>query len=125
MATPSDFFEAFDRAARADPEAATLPDAVFRFELAGDGGGAWKLDLRKGTTEGFVHTKGGPEPDATVHVDAANWVALTTGQMNPMRAFMSGKIRVDGDLKLAVNPADNRALARIAAVQCSRLSEDR
>ena len=32
-----------------------------------------------------------------------DWVALTTGEINPMRAFMAGKVRVDGDLKLAVN----------------------
>ena len=103
MATPSDFFDAFERAAVAAPEAATQPDAVFRFELAGEGGGAWTLDLRKGTTERFVFREDAPAPDATIHVDAPNWVALTTGQMNPMRAFMGGKIRVDGDLKLAVN----------------------
>jgi len=35
-ATPSDFFDAFERAAVANREAATLPDAVFRFELTGD-----------------------------------------------------------------------------------------
>ena len=103
MVKPSDFFDAFERAAVADPGAATLPDAVFRFELSGDDGGSWTLDLRKGTASGFVTPEGGPEQDATIHVTADDWVALTTGQMNPMRAFMGGKIRVDGDLKLAVN----------------------
>ncbi len=103
MVKPSDFFDAFERAAVADPGAATLPGAVFRFELSGDDGGSWTLDLRKGTASGFVTREGGPEQDATIHVTADDWVALTTGQMNPMRAFMGGKIRVDGDLKLAVN----------------------
>jgi len=103
MVTPSDFFDAFERAAVSDPEAATLPDAVFRFELSGDGGGAWTLDLRRGTTASFVTRDNSPEQDATIHVDSGDWVALTTGRMNPMRAFMGGKIRVDGDLKLAVN----------------------
>ena len=103
MAAPSDFFDAFERAAKAAPDRATQPNAVFRFELTGDGGGAWTLDLRTGTTTRFVYGEDDPTPDATIYVDAADWVALTTGQMNPMRAFMGGKIRVDGDLKLAVN----------------------
>jgi cytochrome P450 len=103
MTAPCDFFEAFERAAKAAPETATQPDAVFRFELAGEGGGAWTLDLRKGTTTRFVYREDEPDPDATIHVDAVHWVALTTGEMNPMRAFMGGKVRVDGDLKLAVN----------------------
>ena len=103
MVKPTDFFDAFERAALADPNAATLPDAVFRFELSGDDGGAWTLDLRKGTTSGFVTSDSGPDQDATIHVSSEDWVALTTGQLNPMRAFMGGKIRVDGDLKLAVN----------------------
>lgn len=103
MARPSDFFEAFETAAVAEPATATLPNAVFRFELDGDDGGSWTLDLRNGTTAGFVIRENGPAHDATIHAASDDWVALTTGEMNPMRAFMAGKIRVDGDLKLAVN----------------------
>ena len=103
MTQPSEFFDAFERAAAADPSSATQPNAVFRFELRGDGGGTWTLDLRKGTESGFVDRGAEQDPDATIHVAANDWVALTTGRMNPMRAFMGGKIRVDGDLKLAVN----------------------
>ena len=103
MVRPSDFFDAFAEAALAAPEKATLPNAVFRFELSGEDGGTWTLNLRKGTTSGFVTRGDGPEEDATIHVASEDWVALTTGHMNPMRAFMGGRIRVEGDLKLAVN----------------------
>ncbi len=103
MAKPQDFFDAFELAAAAKPDEATQPDAVFRFVLSGEHGGAWTLDLRKGNRARFVTTSDGPTADASIHVDSQDWIALTTGEMNPMRAFMSGKIRVDGDLKLAVN----------------------
>ncbi|MEM7136437.1 MAG: SCP2 sterol-binding domain-containing protein [Myxococcota bacterium] len=103
MATPADFFDAFEQAAEERPETATQPNAVFKFVLSGDEGGTWTLDLRKGTASGFVSPGHGPPEDASIYVDSDDWVALTTGQMNPMRAFMSGRIRVDGDLKLAVN----------------------
>ena len=90
MATPHDFFDAFEEAARADPDAATQSDAVFRFVLSGENGGIWTLNLEKGTRTGFVTKGSGPDPDASIHVAADHWVALTTGDMNPMRAFMSG-----------------------------------
>ncbi|MFA9411338.1 MAG: SCP2 sterol-binding domain-containing protein [Deltaproteobacteria bacterium] len=103
MTTPGEFFVAFEEAARANPVAATQPDAVFKFVLSGEDGGTWTLNLKKGTHSAFVSTGDSPPEDATIHVASDDWVALTTGEMNPMRAFMSGKIRVDGDLKLAVN----------------------
>jgi len=103
MTTPGEFFAAFEEAARANPDAATQPDAVFKFVLSGENGGTWTLNLKKGTQFTFVTTGDGPEEDASIHVTSDDWVALTTGEMNPMRAFMSGKVRVDGDLKLAVN----------------------
>lgn len=113
--SPSHFFQALEQSARNAPESATLPDTVFKFVLAGPNGGAWLVDLTKGKRSQFVvelpqsvsesepPDDGRPIPAATIHVDAADWVAMTTGKMNPMRAFMSGKIRVDGDIKLAVN----------------------
>jgi len=103
MSSPGDFFVAFEEAAEADPNGATQPNAVFKFVLSGDNGGTWTLDLRKGTRSDFVSRGDDPKADASIHVAAADWLALTGGRMNPMRAFMSGKIRVDGDLKLAVN----------------------
>jgi cytochrome P450/putative sterol carrier protein len=103
MTTPGEFFAAFEEAARANPDAATQPDAVFKFVLSGENGGTWTLNLKRGARSTFVSTGDGPEEDASIHVTSEDWVALTTGEMNPMRAFMSGKIRVDGDLKLAVS----------------------
>ncbi|MBT8470655.1 MAG: SCP2 sterol-binding domain-containing protein [Deltaproteobacteria bacterium] len=103
MRTPGEFFAAFEEAARDDPDAATQPDAVFKFVITGDHGGTWTLNLKRGASSPFVTTGDGPKEDASIHVASDDWVALTTGEMNPMRAFMSGKVRVDGDLKLAVN----------------------
>ncbi|MDH3655271.1 MAG: SCP2 sterol-binding domain-containing protein [Myxococcales bacterium] len=103
MHTPGEFFTAFEEAARDNPDAATQPDAVFRFVLSGKHGGTWTLNLKRGASSPFVSTGDGPKEDASIHVASDDWVALTTGEMNPMRAFMSGKVRVEGDLKLAVN----------------------
>jgi cytochrome P450 len=103
MRTPGEFFAAFEEAARDNPDAATQPNAVFKFVLSGEGGGTWTLNLKRGASSPFVSSGDGPKEDASIHVTSEDWVALTTGEMNPMRAFMSGKVRVVGDLKLAVN----------------------
>ena len=103
MTTPADFFETVAKAAAANPEAATAPDAIFQFELTGDNGGTWVLDLKKGKTSDFVSTTANPDAGATIHVDSADWVAMVSGDLDPMQAFMGGKIRIDGDMSLAMN----------------------
>jgi putative sterol carrier protein len=37
-----------------------------------------------------------------VQVSPADLQALLTGQMNPMNAFLSGKLRIHGDMNLAL-----------------------
>ncbi|MDX1412791.1 MAG: SCP2 sterol-binding domain-containing protein [Candidatus Promineifilaceae bacterium] len=66
------------------------------FDLSGDGGGQWnaviddgKFDVNKGSIE---------NPTATLSMDADDFEAMSKGDLNPMMAFMSGKIKVDGDL---------------------------
>ncbi len=66
------------------------------FDLSGDGGGQWnasiadgKLDVEKGSVD---------NPTATLKMDADDFAAMSNGDLNPMMAFMSGKIKVDGDL---------------------------
>jgi putative sterol carrier protein len=71
-------------------------DLTIAFDLSGDGGGQWhaiiadgKLDTGKGSVE---------NPSATLSMDADDFAAMSKGELNPMMAFMSGKIKVDGDL---------------------------
>lgn len=66
------------------------------FDLSGDGGGQWiakiengELDVSKGSVD---------KADATLIMDADDFEAMSKGDLNPMMAFMSGKIKVDGDL---------------------------
>ena len=42
------------------------------------------------------------DADCTIRVDKDDFIALTTGDLNPMMAFMSGKIKVDGDMSVAM-----------------------
>lgn len=71
-------------------------DLTILFNLTGDGGGQWVASISAGKLN---YTKGGVDnPTATLSMDADEFEAMSKGDLNPMMAFMSGKIKVDGDL---------------------------
>ena len=85
---------------RLDPEAAAGLDATIQFDLAGDGGGVWHCTIKDGAcavTEG-AHE----EPTMTVSMEAADYVELIAGSLDGMTAFMSGRLRIAGDMGLAM-----------------------
>lgn len=43
------------------------------------------------------------EADCTIKVDKADFTALATGEMDPMMAFMSGKLKIEGDMSVAMS----------------------
>ncbi len=82
------------------PEKAEGVDAAIQFELSGDNGGNFWLKVQNGTAEAGEGTI--ENPKMTLKAAADDWYAVTTGQMNPMQAFMSGKIKIQGDMGLAM-----------------------
>ncbi|XP_061874494.1 hydroxysteroid dehydrogenase-like protein 2 [Colius striatus] len=74
---------------------------VFQFELSGDGGGTWYIDLKsKGGSAGFGKA---PVPaDVVMSMASADFVRMFTGKLKPTLAFMSGKLRIKGNMSLAI-----------------------
>ncbi len=85
---------------RLDPEAAAGLDAVIQFDLSGEGGGVWHCAIRDGACA--VSEGAHDAPTMTVSMEAADYVELTSGALDGMTAFMSGRLRIAGDMGLAM-----------------------
>lgn len=55
-----------------------------------------------GTGDTNIVSSSGEAADCTVNVSMDDFQALMNGHLNPMSAFMSGKIKVDGDMGVAM-----------------------
>lgn len=98
----ADFFTSIDAAATKDPERATAIDCIYQFNVSGDGGGTYVLNLKAGNTGNFLSTEANPDANCTISVSGEDWAAIVKGEMDAMTAFMSGKVKVDGDLSQAM-----------------------
>lgn len=55
-----------------------------------------------GTGDSNVVTAEDKEADCTVNISKEDFMALLKGDLNPMMAFMGGKIKIDGDMGVAM-----------------------
>jgi putative sterol carrier protein len=67
------------------------------FDLSGSDGGQWFVDIANGQLN-VSPVAPAAAPSATVSMTAEDFQAMSSGALNPMMAFMTGKIKVDGDL---------------------------
>jgi putative sterol carrier protein len=82
------------------PEAMAGMNAVLQLDLAGDGGGQWYLTIANQTMrvdEGLAAT-----PNMTLTMTAADYLSMSNGNTNPTNLFMQGKIKIKGDMQLAM-----------------------
>lgn len=64
-----------------------------------------KFDLKDAGTiviDGTTVTTGDGEADCTITMELDDFVALTKGELNPTSAFMQGKMKIAGDMSVAM-----------------------
>lgn len=92
--TPAAIFERMAARVAADPKLPAKVNALFQFNLAGEQGGSWVVDM-KGAGE--IRAGTAADADCTIAMSEADFVALAQGKLNPMAAFSSGKLKITGD----------------------------
>ncbi|XP_066112610.1 hydroxysteroid dehydrogenase-like protein 2 isoform X2 [Saccopteryx bilineata] len=75
--------------------------AVYQFELSGEDGGTWFLDLKnKGGNAGYGEPS--DQADVVMSMSADDFVKMFSGKLKPTMAFMSGKLKIKGNMALAI-----------------------
>jgi putative sterol carrier protein len=79
-----------------DAEKAKDLNATVQFDLSGEGGDQYYVQIANGQ----IKTEKGTadSPTATIHMAADDYKKMVAGDLNPVTAFMTQKIKVEGDL---------------------------
>uniref|UniRef100_A0A8D2HDB9 Hydroxysteroid dehydrogenase-like protein 2 n=1 Tax=Urocitellus parryii TaxID=9999 RepID=A0A8D2HDB9_UROPR len=75
--------------------------AIYQFELSGEDGGTWFLDLKnRGGNVG--HGEPSDKADVVMSMSTDDFVKMFSGKLKPTVAFMSGKLKIKGNMALAI-----------------------
>jgi putative sterol carrier protein len=90
-----EFFESLP--SRADAAKTAGMNNTYVFDIAG--AGVWLVAVRDGKVE---VTEGGGDGDVTISTSAENFQRIVSGEQNPTTAYMTGKLKVKGDMGAAM-----------------------
>ncbi len=88
---------------RSKPDLVAKINAVYQFNISGEGGGQWSVDCT--TPQGAVATGSSPAAKCTVNCSDSDFLAIVNGKLNAQMAFMMGKLKIQGDMGLALKLA--------------------
>lgn len=94
MTTVTDIFEAM--ASQVDSDRLDGIDVVIGWALSGDEATEKTMSIADGSLS--VDDGLNDDANATISMDSDDFKAMMSGELNPMMAFMGGKVKIDGDM---------------------------
>jgi putative sterol carrier protein len=82
------------------PDVVAKINAIYQFNISGPNGGQWSVDCTQPGGAIAPGTAAGAK--CTVAATDADFLAIVNGKLNPQMAFMSGKLKIQGDMGLAM-----------------------
>lgn len=82
------------------PDKASGVNAVIQFDLSGDGGGQFYLNINDGSIE--AHDGTTENAKTTILASVEDYYKVATGELGAMPAVMSGKLKIKGDMGVAM-----------------------
>lgn len=93
----SQIFDAIAQGIASDPSVVKKINAVFHFKVDGK---SWTVDLKNGN--GSVKNEAPANADCTITIAESDFVSLMTGKANGQQLFMQGKLKIAGNMGLAM-----------------------
>ena len=89
--------EVFDKMPAAfNKDAAKGVDVVFQYNISGQNGGEWFITVIDESCK--VESGKAKKATCTLNIGDADFVDMISGKLDPMQAFTSGKLTIDGDV---------------------------
>ena len=95
MASVQEFFEGLP--GRVTPDRIEGMNNTYVFDI--EGAGAWTVAIADGTV---TVTEGVGEGDCTFSTSEENFEKIVAGEQNPTTAYMTGKLKIKGDMGAAM-----------------------
>jgi putative sterol carrier protein len=89
------FFESLE--SRVDESKTAGMNNSYLFDI--EGAGTWKVDVQDGNV---TVTEGGEDADAVITTSEETFEKITSGEQNATSAYMTGKLKVSGDMGAAM-----------------------
>ena len=93
--TVQEFFDSLS--SRTDSEKTAGMNNSYLFDI--DGAGQWVVAVKDGAVE---VSEGAGEADTTISTSEESFLAISRGELNPTSAYMTGKLKIKGDMGAAM-----------------------
>jgi putative sterol carrier protein len=90
-----EFFDGLS--SRVDPSRTAGMNNSYVFDI--EGAGTWTVKVADGSV---AVTEGAEDSDCTITTSEENFMKIVRGEQNPTTAYMSGKLKIKGDMGAAM-----------------------